>query len=56
MHIENEYYRVEVDAKNGVITSLYVKQYGFDLIGESRLASNFRLCAPREDYLKRLSR
>ena len=51
MHIENEYYRVEVDAKNGVITSLYVKQYGFDLIGESRLASYFRLCAPREDYL-----
>ena len=55
MHIENEYYRVEVDQSTGALTQVRDKQGGFDLVSEPRLAASFRLLVPlpelRSNYL-----
>jgi len=46
MKAENELYRVELDRRNGVIRRVLDKAGGMDLIGEPRLAENFRLLLP----------
>jgi len=48
--IENEHFRVSVDEQTGAITSFYVKANGSELVEEKKLASNFRICLPLEDY------
>lgn len=45
-HIENDHYRVEVDAEFGRIAGIRDNGGGFELIGEPRLAENFRLLLP----------
>lgn len=46
MRIENDVYRVEVEETYGRICSIYLKRAGTELIGEARLADNFRILAP----------
>lgn len=47
--IENAAYRIEVDSRNGVIRSIFDKVGQTELIGEPRLAENFRLLLPLPD-------
>jgi hypothetical protein len=51
MILENGNLRIEVSKKNGAITSLILKEFNSELLGEPRLAANFRLCVPKKDYL-----
>ncbi len=48
--IENAMYAVTVDGAHGSIVSLIVKDLGCDMIGEKRLAANFRIGLPLQDY------
>ncbi|MEN8192634.1 MAG: hypothetical protein ABFS12_07435, partial [Bacteroidota bacterium] len=48
--IENEYYKVTVEKQSGTITSLVVKANNSELVKEARLASNFRILLPLDDY------
>ncbi|MDD5705505.1 MAG: DUF6259 domain-containing protein [Kiritimatiellae bacterium] len=50
LSIENEKMRVQVAAATGAITSLVFNDLPGDLVGEPRLAANFRLCLPLDDY------
>lgn len=49
--LENEHFSIVLDPATGAITSLRVKRNGSELIGEKRLAANFRICLPLPDYL-----
>ncbi len=49
VELENGFYRVEVDLKNGTIVGLRDKIGSIDLITEPRLADNFRLLIPLPD-------
>ena len=49
--IENDNFKVEVDATTGVISSLYVKKNSCELVAEKRLASNFRINLQLKDNL-----
>jgi hypothetical protein len=49
--LENDHFRVSVRGKNGAIESVFVKKNNCELVEEKRLAANFRLCLPLEDYL-----
>ena len=49
--IENDNFKVEVDATTGVISSLYVKKNSCELVAEKRLASNFRINLQMKDNL-----
>jgi hypothetical protein len=44
--IENGLYRVEIDGRNGAVVRIRDKAAGEELIGEPRLADNFRLSLP----------
>ncbi len=48
--LENEHYSLAVDRQTGALRSLLVKRNGAQLIGEPRLAANFRICLPLPDY------
>ncbi len=48
--LDNDIYRISVDSASGAITSLFVKPMNSELIGEPRLADNFRICLPLPDY------
>ena len=50
MIVENDYFRIALRKQDGAINSLFIKKTGCELIGETRLASAFRLCAPIEGY------
>ncbi len=50
MKIDNAFFSVEIEETNGAIRSLVVKNPDCELLGESRLNANFRLCLPLEDY------
>src|SRR5580765_6208240 len=47
--VENNLYRVEVNAQNGVISRILDKTSGIELISEPRLADNFRMLIPLPD-------
>jgi hypothetical protein len=49
--IANQHFAISVDQNTGALTGLLVKRNGAELVGEKRLAANFRLCAPLPDYL-----
>jgi hypothetical protein len=49
--LENQNFRIAVDPQNGAVTSFLIKKNDSDLIGEKRLAANFRICLPLDDYL-----
>jgi Domain of unknown function (DUF6259) len=51
MTLENPSFRLHIDSSTGAITSLLVKALNSDLIGEKRLAANFRISLPVKDYL-----
>jgi hypothetical protein len=51
LRVENDVFAVSVSKAHGTITSLVVKELGCDLIGEKRLAANFRINLPLPDYL-----
>ncbi|MBI5092417.1 MAG: hypothetical protein HZB26_08230 [Candidatus Hydrogenedentes bacterium] len=46
VRLENDFYRVEVSRRNGVITRLLDKKAGVDFIREPRLAGNFKFTLP----------
>ena len=48
--LENDVYRIAISRASGAITSFFVKPMDCELIGEPRLAANFRICLPLEDY------
>ena len=48
--LENDNLRLEIEKKSGAITSFYCKTNGSELIGEKRLAANFRISLPLPDY------
>ncbi len=48
--IENEVYRLGLDPATGAITSFFIKPLSCEMIGEPRLAANFRVCLPLEHY------
>ncbi len=47
--LENKNFKLEINEK-GAITSFLIKKNNCDLIGEKKLAANFRICLPLEDY------
>ena len=49
--LENNNLLLLVDEQTGAISSLVVKELDQDLVGEKRLAANFRICLPLKDYL-----
>lgn len=49
--LENAHFKITFDARNGAITSFVVKKNNSDLVGEKRLAANFRIGLPLKDYL-----
>ena len=48
--IENDTFSLTVSANSGAITSLIVKETGIEMIGEKRLAANFRINLPIPNY------
>ncbi len=48
--LENDVFRVVVDGTTGAITSLVAKTAGGEMIGEPRLAANFRINLPLPGY------
>lgn len=48
---ENDHYALSVDEATGAIVGLVLKDLDCDLIGEKRLAANFRINVPLPDYL-----
>ncbi len=48
--LENESFSVTIDRAHGLVTSLVVKPMGGELLGEARLASNFRIGLPLPEY------
>ncbi len=48
--IENECFSIRVNPDNGVMESFVVKSLSTDLLGEKRLAANFRIGMPLPDY------
>lgn len=50
MIIENPSYRIGVEPETGAVVSFFIKDTATELISEPKLASNFRLCLPLEDY------
>lgn len=50
LRIENGVFAVAVAPETGAITSLVVKELGCDLVGEKRLAANFRINLPLPEY------
>ena len=50
VRIANDTFAVTVDTATGAITSLLVKELGCELIGEPRLAANFRINLPLPEY------
>ncbi|HOZ47229.1 MAG TPA: DUF6259 domain-containing protein [Candidatus Hydrogenedentes bacterium] len=48
--LENDQFAVVLNPSNGTITSLRIKRTDCELIGEPRLAANFRLLLPLPDY------
>ena len=51
LKLENEHFSLTLDGKSGALWSLFVKRNKSELIGEKRLAANFRICLPLPDYL-----
>ena len=49
--MENEHFRISVNSKSGVISSLFVKKNSSELVAEQRLASNFRINLQLKDNL-----
>ncbi len=49
LRIENETYRLAIDPDTGAITSFFVKPLDCEMIGEPRLAANFRINLPLEN-------
>ena len=47
--LENKNFKLEINEK-GAITSFLIKKNNCDLIGEKKLAANFRICLPIDDY------
>ncbi len=47
--LENDTYRIKIDAASGAISSFFVKTMNCELIGEPRLAENFRISFPLPD-------
>ena len=47
--LENDNLRLEIEKKSGAITSFYCKTNGSELIGEKRLAANFRISQPPKE-------
>ncbi len=50
VRLENEKFAISIERETGVISSLFIKPLGTDILGEKRLAANFRICLPLEDY------
>lgn len=50
LSLENATFALAVAPETGAIVSLVVKETGIDLIGEKRLAMNFRILLPLPDY------
>jgi len=48
--LQNDHYRLQIDVGTGAITSFLVKATNVDMIGEPRLAANFRISLPLPDY------
>jgi len=48
--LENKHFKLNVNEK-GAITSFLTKKNNCDLISEKKLAANFRICLPLDDYL-----
>lgn len=48
--LENESFRLAVEPRSGAISSFFVKAMDCEMIGEKRLADNFRICLPLKDY------
>ena len=48
--LQNDHYRLQIDAGTGAITSFLIKATNVDMIGEPRLAANFRISLPLPDY------
>ena len=48
--LENDAFCMGLDETSGAIRSLIVKRNRCELIGEKRLAANFRICLPWPDY------
>lgn len=48
--LENEHYRLAIETGTGAITSFHLKAMDCEMIGEKRLADNFRICLPLPDY------
>ena len=48
--LENDVFKLTVDPDSGAVTSLFVKVMDCELMGEPRLASNFRICLPLDEY------
>lgn len=49
--LENAHFKIAFDSRNGTITSFLVKKNNSDLVGEKKLAANFRIGLPLKDYL-----
>jgi hypothetical protein len=49
--LENQNFRIAIDPQTGAVTSFLIKKNNSDLISEKRLAANFRICLPLDDYL-----
>ena len=50
MKLENDHFRIGIAEASGAIESFHIKSTGSELIGEKRLASNFRILLPIADY------
>jgi hypothetical protein len=48
--LENDHFRLEIAENSGAITSCFCKDNNSEMIGEKRLASNFRIGLPLPDY------
>ena len=51
MLLENEFLAVRIDKSSGAIVSFVDKKTNCEFVGEKRLAANFRICLPVEDYI-----
>ena len=51
VNLQNEVFSVDIARNNGCMTSLVIRELDCDLIGEKRLAANFRICLPLPDML-----
>jgi hypothetical protein len=49
--LENQNFKIIVDQNNGAISSILVKKNNCDLVSETRLISNYRICLQSDNYL-----